>query len=258
MSQPGWISVHRKIRECEIWLDNEPFDKRSAWIDLLLLANYETKSAAIGAETVVVERGSFVTSQPRLAERWHWGRQKVRSYLKLLVNLNMITLTPTNKFTIIKVLKYDVFQLSSTLEQPTNNQQKTNKQPTDNQQITTTNNINNNNNVNNNILLPPDNTNYISKGVEEYNLFKDVETTLMIPLTPKLAEMFLDLFNEVGEGAFRQALIEAVKYNGRSYAYVEKVARRIASGTDVKAGTGTIDWDSIRAKLKEQINEDHD
>ena len=40
--QQGWISIHRKIRECFIW-NEEPYDKAHAWIDLLLRANHDDK-----------------------------------------------------------------------------------------------------------------------------------------------------------------------------------------------------------------------
>lgn len=39
----GWISLYRQIKESWIWKDKEPFDKRSAWIDLLLTVNYKNK-----------------------------------------------------------------------------------------------------------------------------------------------------------------------------------------------------------------------
>ena len=37
----GWIKVHRDLNDHWIWKSKEPFDKRSAWIDLILLANFK-------------------------------------------------------------------------------------------------------------------------------------------------------------------------------------------------------------------------
>jgi hypothetical protein len=39
----GFIKLHRSIKDCWLWKDDEPFSKRDAWIDLLLLANYTDK-----------------------------------------------------------------------------------------------------------------------------------------------------------------------------------------------------------------------
>ena len=37
----GWFKVERAIQDHSIWKSREPFDRRSAWIDLILLANYK-------------------------------------------------------------------------------------------------------------------------------------------------------------------------------------------------------------------------
>jgi hypothetical protein len=38
----GWIKLYRKLWDDEIWDDElEPHNKRSAWIDLLMMANHE-------------------------------------------------------------------------------------------------------------------------------------------------------------------------------------------------------------------------
>ena len=88
----GWISLYRKIRESEIWCGKEPFDKRSAWIDLLLSANHEDKNIIFGSTVTPIKKGSFITSELKLSERWKWSRHKVDDYLKLLKKLNMILL----------------------------------------------------------------------------------------------------------------------------------------------------------------------
>ena len=91
--------------------------------------------------------------------------------------------------------------------------------------------------------------NYISKS-EEYNLFQDVERCLKIPMTSFLAEKFKALEEEVGTGVLHEALEETAKYGGRSYAYVETVARRIANGGgSKKTNAGAIDWDEARKRI---------
>ena len=43
MNDQGWVCTHRKICEHWLWKDENPFDKRSAWIDLIMMANHEDK-----------------------------------------------------------------------------------------------------------------------------------------------------------------------------------------------------------------------
>lgn len=51
----GWISVHRKIQENWIWNCKEPYDKRSAWIDLLLSVNHKKASVNFDNEVYEIE-----------------------------------------------------------------------------------------------------------------------------------------------------------------------------------------------------------
>ena len=48
----GWIKIYRQIQDCCIWQRNEPFDSRSAWIDLLLTATHSERKLIINNEVV--------------------------------------------------------------------------------------------------------------------------------------------------------------------------------------------------------------
>ena len=45
----GWIKLHRRMLDSDIWkaTKRKPFDKRSAWIDLLLRANHKKVTISI-------------------------------------------------------------------------------------------------------------------------------------------------------------------------------------------------------------------
>lgn len=90
---------------------------------------------------------------------------------------------------------------------------------------------------------------YISKSEDGYNLFQDVERCLKMPITTFLAEKFIALQEEVGAGALHDALEESAKYGGRSFAYVETVARKIAQGGNHKSNAGAIDWEDARRRI---------
>ena len=110
----GWIKLHRQIRDSAIWESNEPFDARSAWIDMLLSANHEEKEIYIGGEFKVIREGQFHTSQVKLAEKWRWKRDKVESFLKSLIKNGMITCetgkSGASRGTTVTIVKYAFFQ----------------------------------------------------------------------------------------------------------------------------------------------------
>ena len=81
----GWISIHRKIEDCQIWLGNEPYDRRSAWISILLMANHEDKDILFDGQMVTVKRGQFITSVRHLGQKWMWSKDRTLRYLRLLL-----------------------------------------------------------------------------------------------------------------------------------------------------------------------------
>ena len=106
----GWISIHRKIQQSDIWLDKEPFDKRSAWIDLIMMANHEDKQILFNGKFMEVKRGEKITSLKQLSDRWRWSRSKVRRFLNLLESGSMIELKTKQRYTSYKVVNYNVYQ----------------------------------------------------------------------------------------------------------------------------------------------------
>ena len=108
--QEGWILLHRKLQECEIWANSQPFDMRSAWVDLLLLANHKDTEIVFDYKPMVVKRGQYLTSVRKLSARWSWSKDRTLKYLKLLESLGMIHRDSTNQRTLITIEKYDVYQ----------------------------------------------------------------------------------------------------------------------------------------------------
>lgn len=106
----GWIKIDRGLLDSAIWTDNEPFNKRAAWIDLLLLANYEDTEQIVGYEVIKIPRGTYMTTIRDLSKRWDWSNSKVLSFLHFLENQKMVTLKANTKRTLITIVKYRDFQ----------------------------------------------------------------------------------------------------------------------------------------------------
>lgn len=159
MLNDGWISVYRKIEENPIWTSKEPFDKRSAWIDLLLMANHKDKKIQVGNKILTIKSGQKFTSIRILAEKWNWSNGKVLRYLKMLEDDGMIQKSGTDNGTLITIVKYGFYQGSQNANKntngtPTEHSQNTNGTPTERERYT-----NNNDNNDNNVLIMNNNEN---------------------------------------------------------------------------------------------------
>lgn len=106
----GWIILHRKVQDSAIWVKEEPYDCRSAWIDLLLMANHEDREIVINGWPLMVHRGQKFTSIRKLSERWMWTRNKVARYLNTLEKLNSIQKSGTHNGTLITIVNYEFYQ----------------------------------------------------------------------------------------------------------------------------------------------------
>lgn len=89
----------------------------------------------IGTPTGIVElkRGQYISGRDKLAALLRQTPQKIRTSLERLVQLEILSISVTNRFSIYTIVNYDIYQDDNT--ELTSSV--TNRQPTDNQQITT-------------------------------------------------------------------------------------------------------------------------
>ena len=69
----GYIKLHRKIEDDELWL-TEPFTKSQAWIDLILGANRLPGKVMIRDLSIELDTGQLAWSQLTMCKRWKWSR----------------------------------------------------------------------------------------------------------------------------------------------------------------------------------------
>lgn len=116
----GWIKLHRKIIDSWIWNDNECYDKRSAWIDLLLLADYSGRKVIHNGEIIALNQGQLQVSIRGLSNRWKWSTNRVYRFLNMLENDGMIERERNTNETLITIVNYSFYQVSeNTKETPT-------------------------------------------------------------------------------------------------------------------------------------------
>lgn len=116
----GWIKLHRKILDSELWNHSEPFGVRDAWIDLLLLANHADKRILFDGEPYTVKCGQRMTSIRKLSQRWKWSKERVARYLKTLETEGMITRVRHRNGTLLTIVNYGKYQSRCDTNEDTN------------------------------------------------------------------------------------------------------------------------------------------
>jgi hypothetical protein len=109
MSDQGWIKLFRSLTDNPIWRC-EPFTRGQAWVDLLLLANFDSSFFFKRGVKITVERGQVSRSEVELADRWRWSRSKVRKFLNDLEKEQQIEQHKTNVTQLLTIVNYYYFQ----------------------------------------------------------------------------------------------------------------------------------------------------
>lgn len=144
----GFISLHRKLMENPTWADPNYL---KLWIYCLFKASHKEHQQLVGNQIVILERGQFVTGRKALFEDMNRGvkhdqqlSEKTWSrYLKNLEKWQMLTIKVTNKYSVITIVNYEVYQGVFNKVDHQSDQQLTNSCPSNDQQLTTNNNVNN-------------------------------------------------------------------------------------------------------------------
>lgn len=185
----GWVSINRKLVEHWTWKD-KPFSKGQAWIDLILMANHKDNKFPFGEELITVERGSLITSEVKLMDRWGWSKSKLRYFLNSLEIDSMIVKKTDRKKTTITIVNYGVYQETETTERPKKNQKKT-----DNRPIKDT---NNNENNDNNILPKGNIGQYVEDQLLNQAILDFIESRKKkAPMTQKAIELMIKELNKL-------------------------------------------------------------
>lgn len=117
----GWIKLYRQIQDNMLWTDSEAFDRRSAWIDLIMMANVQNKEIMYRGQVIKIKRGQVYTSIRKLAARWHWSRDRVNRFLKTLQQAHMVERDyRTQSATLLTIVKYGDFQNRADTNKATN------------------------------------------------------------------------------------------------------------------------------------------
>lgn len=161
----GWIKLHRKLLDNDLWLACNDSQK-VAMIEFLLLANHKTQKIEMTDTLVEIQPGQFVTSIKSLAQKLNSTDRKIRTVIKKFEKYRFCVTKTTNKFTLVTILNWGFYQHPE-IE---NDKQTTSKRQTNDKQTTTNNNDKNDkNDKNNNMCVSNIYNNNIIKPSNIYN-----------------------------------------------------------------------------------------
>lgn len=132
----GFITIRRKIVDWEWYSDVNVF---RLFIHLILTANWEPKKW----KGVLIKRGQKITSIQHMAQETGLTEQSVRTAIKKLKSTGELTSKSTNKYTVVTLTNYDLYQEKKKQVTSETTGELTNEEQTTNKQLTTTKQYNN-------------------------------------------------------------------------------------------------------------------
>jgi len=112
VAEKGYVLIHRKIWDNVLFCSGERFDRRSAWLYIVMHAQHIEGSFMVKGRLFHVHRGQLFTSIRYLAQIWRWDKTTVSRFLSDIETEKMITVTRTQNGTLITVLNYNKYQAS--------------------------------------------------------------------------------------------------------------------------------------------------
>ncbi|WP_297132984.1 transcriptional regulator [Terrisporobacter sp.] len=139
--QNGYIKLYREVINSDIF-ENEKLFKIFIWC--LVRATHKEREQRIGRQTIILKEGQFVFGRNKAALELNIAPSTVWDYMKLLENRKTINIKSNNKYSIVTIENWSVYQFREEISDS-----KTNKKSTSNkQQMDTNKNVKN---VKNNI-----------------------------------------------------------------------------------------------------------
>lgn len=105
----GWIKLHRKIIESSVF-DNPKLLK--LWVWCLCKASHSEREIVIGKQIVKINPGQFVFGRLAAADALKMNDRTVYDYIKTLEKLGMICINSNNKYSLVTVVNWELYQCS--------------------------------------------------------------------------------------------------------------------------------------------------
>lgn len=198
----GWIKLHRKLLASDVFQNEKLF---KIFTYCLLKATHTDHQQIVGKQKVDLKSGQFVFGRKKAALELNMKESTVRDYMNVLKNDNVITISPTNKFSVITIVNWGLYQD----KEDDNRQQNDSRIPTERQQNDTNKKGKNEKN---------------KEEEERQDPFYLFENNICM-LNNINRDSLISWCNDLGDDLVIAAIKLAAKYNARSYKYFEDILR---------------------------------
>lgn len=131
----GWIKLHRKIRHNPIFNHHQLY---RLWMICLLTAAHQQHKQIVGNQTLLLESGQFVTGRFDLHSAYNHGLKKneqasaytVWRWLLTLEKSEFVSIKTSNKFSIVSIVNWAMYQDGDDESEQQNEQEMSNKRAT--------------------------------------------------------------------------------------------------------------------------------
>jgi hypothetical protein len=132
----GYVKLDRSLLTKQIF-QNEKLLK--VWIWCLLKANHKPATVLVGRQQADLKAGQFVFGRNKASEELNMAPSTVWDYMGILKKNQSIDIKSNNKFSVVTLVNWEIYQLNSTIADIKHD----NKSTTNQQQINTNKNVKN-------------------------------------------------------------------------------------------------------------------
>jgi len=111
------IKLHRSSQDNILYF-SEPFTKRQARQDMLLLTNHKDWVIVVRWNIIEVKRGQLWYSEDTISKRWQRSRNKTRRFLNYLETIQQIEQHKSKVKSVITLINYEKYQWNDTTDVP--------------------------------------------------------------------------------------------------------------------------------------------
>ena len=177
----------------------------------------------IGLQEVELEKGQFIFGRKVAANELKMSESKTYRLIKKLETMQNLNIKANNKYSIITIANWELYQSDSNNSEQQFEQQMNNKRTTNEQQMNTNKNIKNNKNINNNIYSES-----LIKKIMSYpgKKTKDIRDKKLPQLIKKYVEeqiiRCIERYSEEVKGREKRYILnESTFWNGRYVDYLD-------------------------------------
>lgn len=103
----GYVKLHRSFRHSELFRD--PLTCQF-FVYCITSASYKERKVLVNKQVVSLKPGQFIFGRKKAADELGTTERKVRTLLKLFEKIDFLTIQATNRFSIISIVNWSVYQ----------------------------------------------------------------------------------------------------------------------------------------------------